>query len=193
MSPPFDEPLRYEYPLNKDSLVIDGGGFEGNWAAGMSERYGCTVIIFEPVHQFFSQLLRRFQSADNVAIDCAGLGGADCENGKQVKIYIRNNSSGLFSPGPEAETVKLYSASIVVGKFTRPVDVLKLNIEGCEFDVIEDLIGSGQIKRVKNIQVQWHDCAPDAVMRFDALQKKLTETHELTLDSGWVWQNWKLK
>jgi hypothetical protein len=69
-------------------------------------------------------------------------------------------------------------------------DLVKLNIEGAEFGVLERMIATSMIARIKNIQCQWHDCAPDAQRRYDWLQAELAKTHELTFDAQWIWQSW---
>ena len=38
MIPVFTEGMRHEYPLTPDSVVIDCGGFEGNFAAHRNPR-----------------------------------------------------------------------------------------------------------------------------------------------------------
>ena len=45
----FKEKLRYKYPLTKDSVVLDVGGYKGTFAAEIVRRYGCHVYVFEPV------------------------------------------------------------------------------------------------------------------------------------------------
>jgi hypothetical protein len=37
------------------------------------------------------------------------------------------------------------------------VDLLKVDVEGAEISVLRDLIGSGAIKQVKNMIVEFHD------------------------------------
>jgi len=39
----FEEEIRYEYPLNVRSIVFDVGGYKGDFAQGMLDRYGCFV------------------------------------------------------------------------------------------------------------------------------------------------------
>ncbi|MFZ2500411.1 MAG: FkbM family methyltransferase [Minisyncoccia bacterium] len=44
---------------------------------------------------------------------------------------------------------------------TEPIDFLKLDIEGAEFDVMDDLQTSGCLARIKHIQLEYHD-EPDS-------------------------------
>ena len=40
--------LRTTYPLNENSLVVDIGGFTGDWAMRMYCLYNCFIDIYEP-------------------------------------------------------------------------------------------------------------------------------------------------
>src|SRR6266853_1381943 len=61
-----DETLRLDYPLSDDSIVFDLGGYKGNFAQAINERYGCTVYLFEPVFEFYDACIRRFQGNPRV-------------------------------------------------------------------------------------------------------------------------------
>jgi hypothetical protein len=52
-----------EYDLNADSVCIDIGGYEGQWASDIFGRYGCTIHVFEPV-----PLLPTISGGDSVGI-----------------------------------------------------------------------------------------------------------------------------
>lgn len=190
---PFTEAMRYDYPLTADSLVIDAGGYEGNWAAEIHKRYGCKIHVFEPVRRFFDALLWKFNETPAIAVHHSGLGGGDCGAGKQVEFHVQNDSSGVFAGSPDVEMVKLFGASYVVHGMDRPVDLLKLNIEGMEYDVLENLLDRDRIKLVRNIQVQFHRIGPDFEKRCVAIRERLSATHELTFFAPWCWENWRLK
>lgn len=44
-----DEVFRYDFDLNNESLVLDFGGFKGQWASDIYSRYNCRILVFEPV------------------------------------------------------------------------------------------------------------------------------------------------
>ena len=73
------------------------------------------------------------------------------------------------------------------------IDLMKINIEGGEYDLLDHLITSNLVSRIKNIQVQFHDFIPDANSRMKNIQNELAKTHELTYQYKFVWENWRLK
>jgi hypothetical protein len=46
-----DETLRLDYPLDSNSVVVDAGGFEGEWAYSICEKYNSTVYVLEPIKE----------------------------------------------------------------------------------------------------------------------------------------------
>ena len=52
--------------IGLDSVIFDVGGFQGNWAFDIHERYGSQVHVFEPHPVFVQEIRDRFQ--DNPAI-----------------------------------------------------------------------------------------------------------------------------
>lgn len=188
----FTEQLRYEYPLKPDDLVIDAGGYEGNWAAEISRKYGCHVLVFEPVKKFSTNLTLRFANNPLVHIDDRGLGGQEYGAGKDVTFHIQNDSTGAFAGSPETEEVTLVSAGYLIHNMPTDVALLKLNIEGMEYDVIETLLDRELTGRIKNIQVQFHTCAPDYDARYRAIHERLSKTHHLTYHAPFVWENWEI-
>ena len=70
------------------------------------------------------------------------------------------------------------------------VALLKLNIEGGEFELLEHLLDSGEIERFENIQVQFHWFAPEAHRRMQRIHEQLTVSHQTTYQYRFVWENW---
>lgn len=185
---PFTEEDRYLYNLTPDSIVLDCGGYEGRWARGISERYGCTVHVLEPVRKFFNQTVKALLNLPKVHVHNCGIGAVD----GVVKFSIKGDMTGKFADNPESEWVNISSVEEVFKRLNlEKVDLLKLNIEGSEYDVLERLLDTGLIDRIHDFQVQWHDVVPGAEMRRASIISRLEPNRHLTFDHGWVWQNWR--
>jgi hypothetical protein len=72
------------------------------------------------------------------------------------------------------------------------IDLMKINIEGGEYDLLERLIETNMISRIKNIQVQFHDVAPDSLSRMLAIQTSLLKTHSNIFNYKFVWDSYEL-
>ena len=74
------------------------------------------------------------------------------------------------------------------------VDLIKINIEGGEYEVLESLIADNKLSMFKNLQIQFHDfIIENAKERMSKIQQELAKTHVLTYQYEFVWENWKLK
>ena len=185
-----DKTHRLNYDLNADSIVFDLGGYEGEWAGDIFCMYGCTVYIFEPYETYYENIKSKFLHNKKISVFQFGLS----KNSQTSKLAIANNSSSIFKESEKSIDIKLVSANQFFNQ--HPIDiihVMKINIEGGEYDLLEHLIETGDIKKIKNIQVQFHDFVPDAESRMKAIQDNLGKTHELTYQYEFVWENWKLK
>lgn len=189
---PFTESMRYEYDLTPDSLVIDAGGYEGNFANEICRKYGCDVLILEPVNKFLDIIQKRFQGSGKIVILPVALCGT---YSGIIDIHVQNDSTGAFAGSSEIEQCVSVSVERLFKAIIRDkiVDLMKLNIEGLEFEVLEQMLELGLHLRVKNIQVQFHTCAPNYEARWKAIREGLLKTHELTFDAPWCWENYRLK
>lgn len=184
-----DKNHRYLYDLNEDSLVFDIGGYKGQWASDIFSMYCCRIHIFEPVKKFADRIEERFKYNNKIKVFKFGLGNKN----ETVPIMVDADASSVFKREGERENILIYDImEIIHENEIEEIDLLKINIEGGEYTVLERLIQSGFIKQIKNIQVQFHDFVENAKEKKDSIQKKLSKTHYLTYEYPWVWENWQL-
>jgi FkbM family methyltransferase len=171
-----DKTLRLEYDLDETSLVFDLGGYEGQWASDIFSKYCCKIYVFETVSEFADRIKARFSKNKKIYIFPFGL----ASNTKQAKVSLNSNGSSLFTNGREYTTVNLIRVIDFVQKHNiLRINLMKINIEGGEYDLLEHLIESGFIKNIENIQVQFHDIIPKAEQRMKKIQAELEKTHFL--------------
>jgi|GEM_PF-1075851 len=186
-----DRTLRVDYPLGTDSVVFDVGGYQGDFAAQMRQRYGCQVHLFEPVARFHRHCVERF--AADPAVFCHPFGLGDKE--EELEMRDDSDASGAFNPasaGKPFEKVRVRPFSTVFAESgVRRIDLLKVNIEGGEFALLDHLIASGLINDVVHLQVQFHDFFPDAAPRRDRLRQLLGRTHVEQWNFPFIWESWK--
>jgi len=185
-----DKKYRYDYPLDKKSIVYDMGGYEGEWAEKIFETYGCTVEVFEPVKRFADNLVAKFASRPKVHVYDFGLGGTT----HSEKINLDLASSSTYKKGAKTESIQLIKASDFIRKQpSQKIDLIKINIEGGEYELLDNLINTGLIKQITDLQIQFHVFVPDARKKREALQAKLSRTHRMTYNYPFIWENWSRK
>jgi len=185
-----DKILRLDYDLGENSLVFDVGGYEGQWASDIFGRYCCPIHIFEPVGKFAEQIEYRFKGNKEIIVHKSGL----ADKNTTVPITLSNDGSSVFIQGSTLEQIQLIKAmDFIEQNGIIKIDLMKINIEGGEYDLLEHLIKSGFVINIQNIQIQFHDFVPNAETRMLKIQRSLSTTHDLTYQYVFVWENWKLK
>jgi len=185
-----DQTYRLDYDLNEKSLVFDVGGYEGQWASDIFSKYCCKIYIFEPVPQFADKIKDRFSKNKNITVYGFGLSNKTCHG----KISIERDSSSIFKKSSNMQSIKLIRAiDFIQENNISKIDLIKINIEGAEYDLLEHLIECGFIKNIHDIQIQFHGFIPNAEERMAKIQNELTKTHYLTFQYPFVWENWRIK
>jgi FkbM family methyltransferase len=186
-----DATLRLNYNLNSESIVFDLGGFKGEFSSDIFCKYESFVFVFEPVTSFFKIIKTKFSENKKVTVFPFGLSS---ENGT-FEISDSDNSSSVFIKSENSELIELKSINEFIKQNSiLNVNLIKINIEGGEYDVLESLISKNNIQIFDNIQVQFHDfIIENAQGRMQAIQKQLSQTHYLTYQFEFVWENWKRK
>ena len=176
--------------LTSESVVFDLDGYEGQWTSDIYAQYLCDVHVFEPHPKFHKDIQSRFQNNSKVKIYNFGLGAKE----EAIQLSNQKDTSTMFASGSDPVTGKLKSAAdfLTANNFDT-IDLMKINIEGREYELLEHLIETGWIKKVKNIQIQFHTFVPNAEERMTRIQNDLRKTHESTYLYKFLWENWKLK
>lgn len=185
-----DETLRLDYPLDAGSVVLDVGGFRGQWAREIHARFGCEVHVFEPVPQFAEEIRGRF--ADHPKIQVHGF-GLSAVSGRR-RFSVDGDASSAFRPSKVEIEVEMQDvASWLAGNGIDEAHLMKINVEGAEFELIERLLDSGWIHRIRDLQVQFHPFVERARARRREIQGRLALTHRLIYEYPFVWESWRRK
>lgn len=185
-----DKTHRVEYDIQPDDVVFDLGGYEGNWASDIFSRYGCWLHIFEPVTPFAQKIAARFRHNPRISVHTFGLAGSSTT----AKILLAADASSLFRSTGTPEEIKLVRASDFLAESAiDKIRLMKINIEGGEYELLEHLMETGYIRNIADVQVQFHDIIPDARARMRKIQDALSRTHYPTYQYEFVWENWRRK
>lgn len=181
--------------LTPDSLAVDVGAFEGRWSSRVSARYGCTIDAFELSPEFFGVMRAVAQEHPGVRSHEYGLGGRN----EDVRVSQTNLGSSVFVNPVSGEDVQWIEGRIrdIAEVWTElgwgRVDVMKMNIEGGEYDVLDRLIETGLHTKVDCLFIQFHEWIPNAYARRRRIRRALRHTHEEVWGYPWVWEKWARK
>jgi FkbM family methyltransferase len=186
-----DLTYRLNYDLNNNSTVFDLGGYVGDWSQQISDKYDCNIFIFEPVLSYYKEIEKRFSDNKKVKPFNSGLS----PNDEYLEIYHNSASSSVFGTSGKSETICFKNIKKFIDDHKiKNIDLIKINIEGSEYDLLEYIIENNIQGIFKNIQVQFHkNIVPDWDSRRDNIIEKLKKSHNRTYNYEFVWENWEIK
>lgn len=179
---------RLNYDLDANSIVFDLGGYEGQWASDIFAMYCCEIYVFEPAPEFFDGIQRRFKNNSRIIVENFGLSNADYA----AHLNISADGSSIYKSSETAVPIRFHRAiDYFRERCIDRIDLLKINIEGGEYDLLDHLIEEGFVANINNIQVQFHDFVDNASSRMTRIQRDLARTHYLTYQYPYIWENWR--
>lgn len=144
--------------IGAGGVVIDGGAHRCEFANEIASRFDVRVIALEP-----NPALATGDRHPQVTLVRGAL--ADSDGSAFFKVDENPEASALCTPGSEAgagavmEVEKFSLASILDNHSIDTVELLKLDIEGTEYLVLETL-DSAMAKRINQISVEFHPMNP---------------------------------
>ena len=151
--------LSYYFRASRpDPLIVDGGSNIGVSVAFFKTLYpGARVLAFEPAERAYGLLERNVGAVPGVELHRVALGR---ENGI-VSFYEREDEPASLMQSTRPERLRTdRTASVeqrqLSGFIAGDVDLVKLDVEGAEDGILEDLAESGAIERVQQLIVEYH-------------------------------------
>jgi FkbM family methyltransferase len=188
-----DDTLRLDYPLNESSLVFDVGGYLGDFSAKVHCRYNCNSIIFEPVKEYYKKIMERFKYNNKIKVYNFGLADRTFD----AEITVDSVSSSLFNKSlkkNQREVAHFVSINDFIKEYNiNHIDLMKINIEGSEYDLLDTIVDNQTINHIAYLQIQYHLFIPNAQERRFKIQHKLQNTHIIMWDYPFVWESWRIK
>tara|TARA_B100001540_G_scaffold95539_1_gene86097 strand:- start:640 stop:1371 length:732 start_codon:yes stop_codon:yes gene_type:complete len=187
-----DDNLRLNYNLNKNSIIFDIGGYLGDFTEKISKKFDSKIYLFEPNLEFYEKCLNKFRNNKNIICFDFGLGNISGE----FSLSDNNEASSTVRILEKDKTkkIKIKKISDVIEELKiNKIDLMKINIEGGEYDLLFCLIEKDLISRINNLQIQFHSFVPNAKNNREKIINLLKKTHKNDWSYYFMWENWSLK
>lgn len=143
--------------LSSSSLVVDAGSHRGEFSRRIHDLTGARCVLIEA----HPDLAAAIEPPPGATVLSAALGATD---GEQAFVFSPNLEAGSIAkdadsaPSVKVRTVSLLS--VLRECVAERINLLKLDIEGAEFDLIRDT--PDEIwSRIDQITIEFHDFLPD--------------------------------
>lgn len=176
--------------IDRDSLVLDVGAFNGDWSQKIWDRYRPTIHGFEPAPSGYQAMAKRFYGNEKVNAYEYGLGGGDSD----ASLALKGPGSSIYDQPGRFGSVDVHIRDVVnvLDELEiTDVDLLKVNIEGGEYDLLDRLAESGRLRRMRLVLIQFHEWHPRAYQRRRQNRRALQQSHDEVWNYPWVWEYWR--
>lgn len=180
-----DNTYRIDYPLNHDSIIVDIGARHGHWVDKIVNKVSIkNIFCFEVMPEFCLQLREKgYQTFKYAISDTYGY----------IDLGVVEGEASIYQNGTDV-TDKVIAHSLPASQIfliihEPHIDLMKINVEGAEYPILQNLIHSGTIKNITDLQVQFHDMEGYEGL-YEEIAKELSKTHQLTWRFPFVWENW---
>jgi FkbM family methyltransferase len=181
----YDDLITKDLGLDRNSNVVEVGGYLGDWGWEILNSYHCNLQIFEPVPEYFEVLRKRFLGMRSARVYNFGLSATD----KVLQFGMDGPATGMTSLG-ETSQVKLRSVLNLSNVFPRDIDLVAINIEGGEYELIPAMSESNLIQRCNLLFIQFHLLDSESKKNRRNCRKYLERTHDLVWSYDFVWEAW---
>jgi FkbM family methyltransferase len=151
----------YDFIIDKpDPYIIDGGANIGMATLRFLKMYPkARIVAFEPQPDVFTMLQKNVVNnmfADNVRLVNAALSNEDGETCFNRQINGDTNCCASLEDVPGMNDKITVKTVTLLPYIDRRVDVLKLDIEGKEFDVLNKACEADLLKMVDRLIIEYH-------------------------------------
>jgi len=186
-----DNVLGIDYPLTKDSWVLELGGYQGWWSNKIASRYDCNIIIVEPIPEYFEKLSLMFQNNEKVILVNTAISSVKRD------IVLNVGTDGTSETMIESDnkvTVKAITLENILSLLNiEQIDLMQMNIEGEEYPLMKHLVDTKLITRIKNFQVQFHMIDESCIEKRQYIQEELYNLgYRLKWNYDFIWESWTI-
>lgn len=182
--------------LGPGDVAIDCGANVGNVTARMASN-GATVYAFEPNPYAYQVLKDRFLGVSNV--HCLNKGVLDRDG--MMQLYLHENAhedqvkwstgssllknKGNINPNSCVE-IEVIDLARFIKELDTEIKVLKMDVEGVECQIINKLIDSNLIDKIKFLIAETHEKKnPPLKEETDRLRKRIEEEKLTNVELKW--------
>lgn len=168
--------MRYDYPdLKPGDIVFDLGSYKREFASKMQKKYKVRVECFDPAENRVAWIYK----------------GALTLNGDEnTRSFI---NTGTKEAPAQTRAFPCYDIAEEIRKFER-IALMKINIEGGEYPVMNRILSEGLANRIDKFQIQFHVVDHlDTIGTYQAIADRLSLTHKIDWRYPFCWESWSIK
>lgn len=189
MMPTWKDVMKFE--LKSNPIIFDLGGYLGQWTEIAKEYYPDSVIyVFEPVKKHYDVIVDKFSGDASVKVFNFGLS----DKNDKVRITLTGDSSSMHLTNDDSEEIEIRDIrEFLFENDLYNVDLIKINIEGEEYNLLEYLCKTPELNIFENYLVQFHRFIDNYESRRENILSVIRKYYDIPFNYEMVFEGWTLK
>ena len=187
-------------------LQIDSGDYVIGCGANIGEvttffhSHGAYVLAFEPNKYAYEILEKRFKNSNRVKCIPKGVSGKKSSGIKKMFLHEHaEKDQVIYSTGSSiiedkenvnknnSVDIELVDLCEFIKLFNKKIKVLKIDIEGAEIELLNDLMDENLVRDIPYIFVETHEKKiPSLRKSTDALRERIEKENYLNINLNWI-------
>ena len=189
-----DPVMMVDFDLPAGSVVLDVGAYVGRWSTRVLRAQDARgqpdvrILGFEPDPSGIAACDAEHRAEPRFELHRYGLGGRT----RVEALTLSGPGSSVFGAVNPLGTTDVEIRDVADFDGLSPA-LVKVNIEGGEYELLDRMHETGLLARCGIMLVQFHDFVPNARRRRRGARSHLRQTHREVWGYPWVWERWDRK
>jgi FkbM family methyltransferase len=181
------ERLKYKVKFKQEGLVLDIGSYLGEYTEKIRKlNPQLTFWLYEPIPEYCKICVKRFKENERVVIHQAAVSA----DGRTLQMQIdglrsREDSINFLN----ATQVNSINIQEIFDSVTE-IELMKMNIEGMEYECLQQLIHTDSLIKAKHLLIQFHNFDVGAHQRREVVRKQIERDFVNIFTFDWIWELW---
>ncbi len=170
-----------------EGIVLDIGAYLGEYTEKIRKKNPrLTFWLYEPIPEYFKVCVIRFKDKENVVIQQKAV-SADGRNLMMQTDGLRSRQDSINS----LNSSRVISINIqTIFDSVTEIELMKMNIEGMEYECLEQLISTDSVVKAKQLLIQFHNFEDEAHHRRELLRTQIAKKFVNVYAYDWIWELW---
>ena len=166
--------------------IIDIGANIGTFSLFVALKGAKKIVAIEPGQEAFDTFKRSIAANNLQNVITPIFAAATAHDGDSMHFPTRSSPNNTANENEHSIAIHTVSlATIIQSHFTAPIDLLKIDCEGGEYDILYNAT-EATLKLIKQIRMELHGAAKDKEALLRHLQKKGFHLDSHQHDNAWL-------
>lgn len=160
--------------------------FGGIYGSSSQKNKLMTFWLYEPIPAFFSVCENKFKNKENIIVYQKAV-SADGRNFQMQIDGLRSREEpSIFFESTAIESISIQD----IFDSVMEIELVKMNIEGMEYECIEQLIRSNSLVKARYLLIQFHNFEKNSQNRRDLLRQQIEKDFNNVYTFEWMSELW---